>query len=173
MKTLYVGANIQTYDSPEIYNEIQDIYDTLMTMCASVYFQFNKEKTTVSTLDCFDFKWLTNQHFLSVLSHANDAQQRPLMRENPPPTLFGFPLEVDHVLLGDCNLIFCATRKTGEDKMTEYTIIKNPRIRTKICDLMSEMLDNPDEHGIYPTSRFMSKMEDFIIAEKRLSYAHN
>lgn len=49
--------------------------------------------------------------------------------------------------------------------MTDYTLIKNDRIRTKICDLMSEMLDNPDEHGLYQTSRFMSKMEDFIIAE--------
>jgi len=47
--------------------------------------------------------------------------------------------------------------------MSRYTIIKNHRIRTKICELMSEMLDNPDEHGIYPTSEFMSKMEDFCL----------
>lgn len=53
--------------------------------------------------------------------------------------------------------------------MVDYTLIKNERIRTKICDLMSEMLDNPDEHGIYPTSRFMSKMENFILEEKRMS----
>lgn len=44
-----------------------------------------------------------------------------------------------------------------------YTIIKNNRIRTKVCHLMSVMLDNPDEIGIYPTSEFMSKMEDFIL----------
>lgn len=45
----------------------------------------------------------------------------------------------------------------------DYTIIKNMRIRTKICDLMSAMLYNPDEYGIYPTSEFMSKMEDFCL----------
>jgi DNA-directed RNA polymerase subunit RPC12/RpoP len=27
---------------------------------------------------------------------------------------------------------------------------------------MSDMLDNPDEIGIYPTSQFMAKMEDYI-----------
>ena len=41
--------------------------------------------------------------------------------------------------------------------------IKNQRIRTKICDLMSDMLDNPDEDGIYPTSKFMSEMEEFCL----------
>lgn len=30
---------------------------------------------------------------------------------------------------------------------------------------MSEMLDNPDEHGIYPTSKFMWEMETLILAE--------
>ena len=49
----------------------------------------------------------------------------------------------------------------------DYTVIKNMPIRTKICELMSEMLDNPDEYGIYPTSKFMSQMEDFIIEEKQ------
>jgi len=47
--------------------------------------------------------------------------------------------------------------------MSDYTIIKNQRIRKKICDLMSNMLDNPDDSGIYPTSEFMSKMEDFCL----------
>ena len=46
----------------------------------------------------------------------------------------------------------------------DYTVIKNDKIRSKICELMSEMLDNPDEHGIYPTSKFMSKMEDYCIS---------
>ena len=50
--------------------------------------------------------------------------------------------------------------------MRDYTVIRDDRIRGKICELMSEMLDNPDEHGIYPTSKFMSKMEDFILEEK-------
>ena len=48
----------------------------------------------------------------------------------------------------------------------DYTVIKDDPIRSKICELMSEMLDNPDEHGIYPTSRFMSKMEDYILQFK-------
>ena len=49
--------------------------------------------------------------------------------------------------------------------MTDYTEIRNDKIRGKICELMSEMLDNPDEHGIFPTSRFMWKMETFVLAK--------
>ena len=49
----------------------------------------------------------------------------------------------------------------------DYTKIKDERIRGIICDLMSEMLDNPDKSGIYPTSKFMSKMEDFVIEERQ------
>jgi len=47
----------------------------------------------------------------------------------------------------------------------EYTEIRDNRIRGKICELMSEMLDNPDESGIYQTSRFMWEMETFILNE--------
>lgn len=46
----------------------------------------------------------------------------------------------------------------------DYTEVRDDRIRTVICKLMSEMLDNPDEHGIYPTSKFMWKMETFILS---------
>jgi len=35
-------------------------------------------------------------------------------------------------------------------------------IRTAICGLMSEMLDNPDEYGIYPTTKFMDGMEAYL-----------
>lgn len=52
------------------------------------------------------------------------------------------------------------------DEQVNKTQIKNDRIRTKICKLMSAMLDNPDENGIYPTSEFMSKMEDYCISLK-------
>ncbi len=48
-----------------------------------------------------------------------------------------------------------------------YTVVRNERIRGNICELMSEMLDNPDENGIYPTSRFMWQMETFILDELR------
>lgn len=48
----------------------------------------------------------------------------------------------------------------------DYTEIRNGRIRAKICKLMSEMLDSPDECGIYPTSKFMWEMETFILDEK-------
>ena len=51
--------------------------------------------------------------------------------------------------------------------MRDYTEIRDHSIRSVVCDLMSEMLDNPDEHGIYPTSNFMGKMEDYIIAFKQ------
>lgn len=56
-----------------------------------------------------------------------------------------------------------AARHIFDEIMEDYSIIKNDRIRTKICNLMSDMLDNPDEYGIYPTGKFMSKMEDFCL----------
>ena len=43
------------------------------------------------------------------------------------------------------------------------TEIQDNRVRSVVCELMSEMLDNPDEHGIYPTSRFMWRTEQFIL----------
>lgn len=49
----------------------------------------------------------------------------------------------------------------------KWTVIQDDRIRGVICDLMFEMLDNPDKNGIYPTSRFMSKMEQFVLDERR------
>lgn len=48
---------------------------------------------------------------------------------------------------------------TGPD----YTEIQDSDMRSAICKLMSEMLDNPNEHGIYQTSRFMWKMEQYWI----------
>jgi len=47
--------------------------------------------------------------------------------------------------------------------MDKFTEIKNERFRSEICKLMSEMLDNPDKYGIYPTAKFMSRMEDFVL----------
>lgn len=48
----------------------------------------------------------------------------------------------------------------------DYTEIRDERIRGKINDLLLEMFDSPNEYGIYPTSRFMWKMETFILEEK-------
>jgi len=39
----------------------------------------------------------------------------------------------------------------------DYTEIRDDEVRSAVCRIMSEMLDNPDEYGIYPTSRFMWK----------------
>ena len=55
--------------------------------------------------------------------------------------------------------------KKRKEKKMDYTEIRDDRIRSKICTLMSEMLDNPDESGIYPTSKFMWEMETFILDE--------
>ena len=49
---------------------------------------------------------------------------------------------------------------------TDYTEIMDDEVRTVICDLMSEMLDHPDSNGIYPTSKFMWKMEKYICDER-------
>ena len=35
----------------------------------------------------------------------------------------------------------------------------NAPLRTAIMRIMSEMLDEPDKHGIYPTARFMTRIE--------------
>ncbi len=48
----------------------------------------------------------------------------------------------------------------------DYTEIRDDKIRSKICELMSEMLDNPDKDEIYPTSRFMWKMETYVLKIK-------
>ena len=50
-------------------------------------------------------------------------------------------------------------------EIRDYTEIRDDRIRSKICTLMSKMLDNPDKDGIYPTSKFMWEMETFILNE--------
>jgi hypothetical protein len=34
--------------------------------------------------------------------------------------------------------------------------------RTEICNIISEMLDNPDEHEIYPTTRAYNKLENHM-----------
>ncbi len=35
-------------------------------------------------------------------------------------------------------------------------------LRTAIMRIMSEMLDSPDEHGIYETGRFMDRIESLL-----------
>jgi len=59
--------------------------------------------------------------------------------------------------------IFAKTYEAIEER--DPTEIKDGRIRSRICTLMSEMLDNPDDVGIFPTSVFMAKMEDFVLSE--------
>lgn len=34
--------------------------------------------------------------------------------------------------------------------------------RKMICDIVSHMLDNPDKHGIYPTSTAYTRLEHYI-----------
>ncbi len=35
---------------------------------------------------------------------------------------------------------------------------------------VSDMLDNPDEYGIYPTSKCYEKIYDFVVEQKTLAY---
>jgi len=37
-------------------------------------------------------------------------------------------------------------------------------LRTAIMRIMSEMLDDPNEHGIYPTGRFMDRIESLLVS---------
>ncbi len=46
----------------------------------------------------------------------------------------------------------------------DYTEIRDLEIRSTICVLMSNMLDNPDKHGIFSTSEFMWEMESYILS---------
>ena len=38
--------------------------------------------------------------------------------------------------------------------------------RKAICKIMSAMLDNPDEHGIYPTSKAYDELESLVMAAR-------
>jgi len=40
----------------------------------------------------------------------------------------------------------------------------NDVLRTAIMRIMSEMLDDPDAHGIYPTGRFMDRIEALLVS---------
>ena len=41
-------------------------------------------------------------------------------------------------------------------------MMNNDVLRTAVMRIMSEMLDNPSENGIYPTGRFMDQIECLI-----------
>ena len=46
--------------------------------------------------------------------------------------------------------------------------------RTEICKIISEMLDNPNEHEIYPTSTAYTKLEHYIegVRAEAIGWAH-
>jgi len=50
--------------------------------------------------------------------------------------------------------------------MTDTNVEEAPEVitkdRSKICEIISEMLDNPDESGIYPTTAAYNKLEQLI-----------
>lgn len=41
--------------------------------------------------------------------------------------------------------------------------------RKAICDIISNMLDNPDKIGIYPTSDAYKQLEEYIESERALA----
>jgi hypothetical protein len=46
--------------------------------------------------------------------------------------------------------------------------------RTAICKILSDMFDNPDKHGIYPTSTAYTRLEHYIegVRSEALGWAH-
>lgn len=40
--------------------------------------------------------------------------------------------------------------------------LETAKDRTVICGIISDMLDNPDKHGIYPTSTAYTRLERYI-----------
>lgn len=54
---------------------------------------------------------------------------------------------------------------TPENFVAKYevdTLNQDVDIKLNIIKIMSTMLDNPDENGIYPTAKFINEMEIFI-----------
>jgi len=47
--------------------------------------------------------------------------------------------------------------------------------RNFICNVISDMLDNPLEHGIYPTSTAFSRLEHYVeeVRMRALGWAHS
>jgi len=41
--------------------------------------------------------------------------------------------------------------------------------RSQICGIVSDMLDNPDDSGIYPTSTAYTKLEHYINQQERIA----
>ena len=41
--------------------------------------------------------------------------------------------------------------------------------RTVICNIISKMLDNPDEYGIYPTSTAYTELELYVQQERTIA----
>ena len=63
----------------------------------------------------------------------------------------------DGYLIGrTCDLDFDSPHLNGSEP--------NSVLRTAICRIMSDMLDNPDENGIYETGRFMDRIEALLVA---------
>ena len=46
--------------------------------------------------------------------------------------------------------------------------------RTEICNIISDMLDNPDGYGIYPTSTCYTRLEHYIecVRAEALGWCH-
>lgn len=46
--------------------------------------------------------------------------------------------------------------------------------RTAICNIISRMLDNPDKHGIYPTSTAFTALEHYCegVRAEAIGWAH-
>lgn len=46
--------------------------------------------------------------------------------------------------------------------------------RTVVCNIISDMLDNPNEHGIYPTSTAYARLEHYIegVRAEAIGWAH-
>ena len=65
-------------------------------------------------------------------------------------------------------VLHCKDCKAVEPKETKVLLKTNSlkktlnHYQTKRTEIISEMLDNPDEHGIYPTSVCFDKLDDLF-----------
>ena len=62
-----------------------------------------------------------------------------------------------------CRLVYCECKYPQGERTLEE------KVRTKVYMLTSDMLDNPDDCGIYPTTDFYNRMTAYIISLIRQS----
>ena len=60
---------------------------------------------------------------------------------------------------------YCPRCYFDDDKVILRDLCHHHLYRAEICRIISEMLDNPNEYGIYPTTKCYEDLQAFIVKE--------